>query len=225
MSDLQKIMVPSFDANGLPAGDVELPSVVFGVTKNSNLIYDVVRAEQNNRRQGSHKTKTRKEVSGGGKKPWKQKGTGNARQGSMRSPQWKGGGTVFGPLPDTNYRIDLPRKQRKAGMRSILASRAQEGKGVISVLRGLESEIKECKTSKVYKVFEKMNLLPHSTIVFITTNANEHIYKSFANIRNIQLLSVERLCAPDIYYAGKIVIAESALDYIAKIYQKQERVA
>ena len=217
------IKVPCFDAlNNKSSDDIELPAGVFGVKKISPaLIYQVVRSEQTNRQQGSHKTKTRKEVAGGGKKPWRQKGTGNARQGSNRAPQWRGGGIVFGPQP-RNYRIDLPHKQRKAGLRAILASRAQE-KSVVSVLRGLQ--VNEYKTAPIYKVFRSMSLLPQSTVVFISDQINAHMLKSFANIRNVQLMAAERLCAPELYYAGRLVIAETALAYLEQAYSKKESAA
>ena len=100
---------PCFDANGKSSGQIDLPKELFDVDYSSTLITQVIEAERANRHQGTHKVKERHEVSGGGKKPWKQKGTGNARQGSTRSPQWRGGGVVFGPRV-RSYRVNLPKK-------------------------------------------------------------------------------------------------------------------
>ncbi len=206
-----------FNSGGKRDGDVNLPDDVFTVEPNLTAIYHVVRAEQANNRQGSHKTKGRSEVSGGGKKPWRQKGTGNARQGSTRSPQWRGGGTVFGPFP-RSYRIDLPRKLRKVGIRSILATRAKDQ--AISVLRGFTID-QQYSTRKVYDLFKNMGLVPGSTVVFLSDDEGDYVKKSFSNIRNIQLVNVKRILAPEVFYAGKLVIAENVLGYINDHYKKE----
>lgn len=209
---------PCFDSSGKASVEIDLPAELFGVDCNSTLIAQVIETERANRHQGTHKTKERHEVSGGSKKPWKQKGTGNARQGSTRSPQWRGGGVVFGPRV-RSYKVSFPKKMRQAGMRSILASRAKEG--AISVLKGFE--IQEYSTKKAYKVFKNMGIVPHSTAVFISEKQGAPMQKSFSNIRNIQLMHSQRLKAPELYYAGKLVIAEEALPALLKSYQKKSK--
>src|SRR5690348_10763299 len=132
--------MPTIDvrnADGSTAGSVDLPADVFDVQASIALMHQVVVAQQANGRQGTHDTKTRGEVSGGGKKPWRQKGTGRARQGSTRAPHWTHGGIVFGPTPRT-YTQDMPRKQRRLALRSALAVKAADGH--ITVLESFEAE-------------------------------------------------------------------------------------
>src|SRR5918911_199655 len=116
--------VPVFDASGNEAGQVELDEAIFGGPINQAVLHQALLRQQANQRQGTHETKTRGEVSGGGKKPWRQKGTGRARQGSTRAPQWRHGGTVFGPHP-RSYEQGLPKKQRRLALRAALASKAE----------------------------------------------------------------------------------------------------
>lgn len=213
-----------YTKEGEKRGEVELPAELFNADYSEPLIYETIRAENANRRQGTHKTKQRSEVRGGGKKPWRQKGTGNARQGSIRGPQWKGGGIVFGPAP-RSYRIALPRKMRRAGIRSIFSCRAQ--KGGIAILSDLKME--HPRSSDIYNVFKKMGFVPRSTVVYIarkdTSKEGANVRRSFSNIRNIKLVSADRLTAPELYFSGQMVIAESALGYLAEQYGKRGNAA
>ena len=209
---------PCFDEKGKSAGTISLPDELFGTPHNPTLITQVIEAERANRHQGTHKTKERHEVSGGGRKPWKQKGTGNARQGSTRSPQWRGGGIVFGPRA-RSYHVRLPKKMRHAGMRSIFASRAKEG--ALSVIKGFDMQ--EYSTKKAYGVFKSMSMVPHSTVLFVSAKQSNEMQRSFANIRNIQLMNVQRLQAPELYYAGKLVIAEEALPTLIEHYKDTKK--
>ena len=206
-----------YDNKGKKTGEAELPAALFGDKFSKAAIHMVIRAENANRRQGTHKTKGRSEISGGGKKPWKQKGTGNARQGSIRAPQWRGGGTVFGPLP-RSYRIDLPEKVRKAGIRSIFSSKAKDG--AVSLIENVQAD--GFSTKAVFEIFKNMGMASESVVV-VLGGADEQLKKSFANIPNIRLVSAERLTAPELYYAAQVVIAEPALNDLAARYQKMSR--
>lgn len=206
-----------YDSTGKQSGEAELPADLFSEKFSKAAIHAVIRAENANRRQGTHKVKGRSEISGGGKKPWKQKGTGNARQGSIRAPQWRGGGTVFGPTP-RSYRIDLPEKVRKAGIRSILSSKASDN--AVSILADLK--VDEFSTKAVASVFKNMGVADRSVVV-VLSNADEKLKKSFANLANVQLVSAERLTAPEMYYAARLVIGEGALEDLTKRYKRVSR--
>lgn len=206
-----------YDLHGKKTGETNLPAGLFADTFSKAAIHAVIRAENANRRQGTHKVKGRSEVSGGGKKPWKQKGTGNARQGSIRAPQWRGGGTVFGPTP-RSYRIDLPEKVRKSGIRSIFSSKAKDG--AVSVIEDVKAS--DFSTKSVYQIFKTMGIAKQSVVV-VLGSADEKLKKSFSNIPNIQLVSAERLTAPELYYAAQVVITEKTLDDLAARYQKSSR--
>ncbi len=208
--------VNCFDIDGNAKAKVNLPDDIFATDYNKSLISRVIESERSNRQQGTHKIKNKSEVSGGGKKPWKQKGTGNARHGSSRSPIWKGGGVVFGPVV-RDHKINLPRKMRKVGMRAILSKRAKEGE--LCLLDGLK--IDGYSTKKIYSIFKNLGVLPNSTVVFIGAGFNEYWQKSFANIRNLELMHAKRLKAPELYFSGKVLIAKEALAPLLDIYKKE----
>src|SRR5437868_8705196 len=140
-----------FDREGKETGQLALPESVFGAPVNAALLHQAVRRQQANERQGTHDTKTRGEVSGGGRKPWKRKGTGRARQGSTRAPQWRHGGTVFGPHP-RSYEQKMPRKQRRVALRSALAAKHQDG--AVRVIEELAFEAP--KTRLVAELFDQL---------------------------------------------------------------------
>jgi len=208
----------AFDSTGKQKGQLDLPADVFTDSVSRAAIYQVIRAELSNRRHGTHKVKGRAEVSGGGKKPWKQKGTGNARQGSTRAPQWRGGGTVFGPTPH-GYRIDLPEKVRRAGLRSILASKA--GSESLSVLD--EPKVDGYSTKAVAGVIKTMGFEKAKSVVLVVDTEDEKFKKSAGNIGNLELVNVRRLRAPELYYASQIVVTDAALQYIAERYKQSSK--
>ena len=207
--------VKCFTAEGLKAGEVNLPSAVFKANYKTDLIYRVLESEKTNRRQGTHHTKTRSEVSGGGKKPWKQKGTGNARQGSIRVPHWKGGGVALGPRSFKPYSL-LPHKMRKLGILSIFSSKAKEG--VISVVKGFD--INEYSTKKLSKMFKAMGLEKEKNIVILNDVENKFLSKSLSNLPNVTLLNSNRITAPELFYASSLLIVESAINQIEKRFEK-----
>ena len=203
-----------YKADGSSAGQVDLPSDVFPDSYKKSAIYAVVRSEQANRRQGTHKTKERGEVSGGGKKPWRQKGTGNARQGTTRAPQWKGGGTVFGPRP-RSYRLEVPVKVRRAGIRAIFSNKAKaEAVGVIEDLK-----FDSYSTKSAYAIFKKMEMIPSGTVALIVSDPDERLLRSVGNIPFIRCLDASRLTAPELFYSDRLVFTESALKKVAEQYK------
>ncbi len=205
--------VKYFNEGGSRAGEFTLPLEVFGLEPSNDLIYRAVEAEKNNRRQGSHHTKTRSEVSGGGKKPWKQKGTGNARQGSIRVPHWRGGGVALGPRSFHPYSL-LPKKMRKQGVLSVLSSKAKEG--VVSVIRSLEFQ--EYSTKKLANVLKLMGISESSSIVILFDKESLFLSKSASNLPNVILVQSKRIILPEVFYASKLVIVESAIDVLRQQY-------
>jgi large subunit ribosomal protein L4 len=201
--------VKKYDSAGKESGTIELPDEIFGGEINKATLYALIRTESRNRRQGTHKTKGFSDVHGGGRKPYKQKGTGNARQGSIRAAQFRGGFTVFGPLP-RDYTIKLPEKQRKSGLRSVFQMRAMQNS--ISVMDDIKLNTFSTKT--VSEIFKKMGLLPGNTVAYMVDSDDGIMKKSFGNIANVAYIHARRPTVPEMYYSGHLVITQSALDYI-----------
>ena len=207
-----------YDSSGAKSGEIELPAQLFIDDVSDICIYDVIRTELRNRRRGTHKTKTISEVRGGGKKPYRQKGTGHARQGSQRSPQFKGGSVIFGPRP-RDYRIKLSKKMRKAGIRAILSKKAVES--AVCVLE--DFKFKKYSTKTVVDIFKKMGFnLKYNNVAFIAYGDNKKLEKSTINIQNIDYVNADRLTAPELFYSDHIVILQSALDKIVELFAKTE---
>ncbi len=204
-----------YDVTGKAAGTVELPAGVFTEEFSKGSIYTVIRIENRNRRQGTHKTKGFSEVSGGGKKPWRQKGTGNARQGSIRAAQWRKGYTVFGPQP-RDYSLRIPEKVRKLGMKSILSARASVN--AVSVLENVKLD--KFSTSAMFKIFKNMGVLPGNTVCFVSDSDDLMLKKSLMNIPGLVYVNANRLTAPELYYSGHLVVTEGALRQIESILTK-----
>jgi large subunit ribosomal protein L4 len=185
-------------------GSYALPAEYDGVV-NQGALYHAVRAFQNNQRQGTHATKTRGFVSGGNKKPWRQKGTGRARQGSTRAPHWPGGGTTFGPTPRSHH-TDLPRKVRQLARRSALNARAQAG--VIHVLEAFEFTAP--KTQQLAELLAKLGLAGRSVLV-LTAEANPHVYLSARNIPGVEVQRYRDASAYEVLRAEALVVEEAAI--------------
>jgi large subunit ribosomal protein L4 len=210
-----------YDTSGKESGSIDLSEKVFGEDRISEgAIHAVIRAELRNRRQGTHKTKGISEIRGGGKKPWRQKGTGYARQGSNRATQWRGGQTVFGPVP-RDYTIKLPVAQRRAGIRSILAKKCRAGS--VSVISDVTLD--KFSTRQMYSIFKTMGQLPGNTVAFIVDSEDAKVKKSLMNIPSVAYQHARRLNAPELYYAGHLVISESALKYLEASYGSEKPAA
>ncbi len=170
--------VSVYNMEGKEVGTMELSDAVFGVDVNEHLVHMAVVAQLANKRQGTQKAKTRSEVSGGGRKPWRQKGTGHARQGSTRAPQWTGGGVVFAPTP-RDYSIRLNRKEKRLALKSALTSRVQEQKFIVLD----ELKFDEIKTKKMQAVLDALNV--NKALVVLNEN-DQNVVKSARNIENVQ---------------------------------------
>ena len=198
--------VDVLDAGGRKAGSVELPEEIFGVQVNVPVMHRVVRAQLAAARAGTHNTKTRAEVRGGGKKPWRQKGTGRARQGSTRAPQWRGGGVVFGPVPrDHSMRVN--KKEKVLALRSALTDRHAGGNLV--VLDGLDFE--EPKTARAVELLDAVGLAGRK-LLFVVDGLEEAAIKSFRNLRGVHLITFDQLNTYDVLNSDTVVFTRDSLD-------------
>lgn len=199
-----------FNKEGQRVGDMELSQSVFAVEINQDAVHQVVVAQLANKRQGNQSTLTRAEVSGGGIKPWRQKGTGRARQGSTRSPQWTHGGVVFAPKP-REYRISVPKSMRKVAMKSVLTSKVVENE--IIVLESLDFEAP--KTKDVIKMLKALDV---KKALIVVAESNENVYKSARNIEGIDIIPVNNINIYDILKYEKFVITKEAVSKIEEVY-------
>jgi large subunit ribosomal protein L4 len=190
------------------AGSVDLDPTIFEAPVRPHLFHAEVRRQLARRHAGTHATKNRSAVSGGGEKPWRQKGTGRARQGSIRSPQWSGGGVVFGPVP-RSYEHRLTKKMRRAALKSALSLRAKEG--ALAVVEGLA--IDEFKTRRVVEMLDGLGLGDGSALIVIAT-ASPHLEISARNLPGISVIRAEGLNVYDVLRHKRLVIARDALDKI-----------
>ena len=203
--------VALFDMAGNKKGEFELAAEVFGCEVNQPVLHSVVRAYLLNQRQGTQSTKTRAEVSGGGIKPWRQKGTGNARQGSTRSPQWRHGGIVFAPKP-RDYRMDLNKKVKRLALKSVLSDKAATGS--IVVLDAIELEA--AKTKEMVKVMKNLNL---TNALVVLDEKNETVQRATANLPKIATTLVGTLNPYEILKHTTLVLKKAALEKVEEVYQ------
>ena len=199
------------NVNGQNVGEIELAESVFGVEVNEHVLYEVVKNQLANKRQGTQSAKTRAEVRGGGRKPWKQKGTGRARQGSIRAVQWVGGGVAFAPKP-RNYRYTLPKKVRRLAMKSALSSKVQNNE--IIVLDALTMEAP--KTKEFAQILKNINASKKALVV--TAENNENVVKSARNIEGVQAATVNTINVYDILKYDTFVITTDAVKKVEEVY-------
>lgn len=198
--------------DGSKAGSIELPASVFGIEPSEHAMYLAVRAYLANRRQGTHKTKTRTEVSGGGKKPFKQKGTGGARRGSSRSPLMPGGGTVHGPKPHL-YTLELPVKVKRLARKSALTLRARENNLVVVE----DFTLSAPKTREVASMLSAVKCGGSKVLVLLPA-ADETFVRSARNIAGVTTFPADKISAYDVLNHSKVLIFKSAIDTIAKSF-------
>lgn len=203
--------VDKISITGNVIGQVELADDVFGVDVNDVLIYELIKAANANLRQGTHATKERAAVSGGGVKPWRQKGTGRARAGSSRSPVWRGGGTIFGPRP-RSYKVDLPKKMKQAAYRSLLSLKVKEGS-----VRVIEDFTVSGKTKDMAKIGKALQITKGT---LVTDSEDTLLKRAIRNIPWFSYNNMKRLSSRDLFYAKQIVITETAVQYINETYSK-----
>lgn len=197
--------------DGTEAGQVELNTSVFGIEPNSHVVHEAVIMQRAAKRQGTHAVKNRSAVRGGGAKPWRQKGTGRARQGSTRSPQWVGGGVVFGPRTERNYKYKLPRKVRQLALKSALSSKVQSESFI--VLEDLQFDAP--KTKDMVNVIE--NIKAGKKVLFVTADKNENAIRSANNLQTVEVLSVSQLNVLDIVAYDKVVFTKEAAEKTGEV--------
>lgn len=197
-----------YDAQGQILRQVDIPDGVFGVEVKDHLLYEVVRYQLARRRQGTAHTKNRSAVRGGGRKPWRQKGTGRARAGSRRSPLWRGGGVVFGPMPRT-YAYSMPKKKRRAALCGALTLKLREnGFRVID-----RFDVAQPKTRQIMQLIK--NFTEDSKVLLLIGEPNEALHLSARNIQQVKVLPVAGLNVYDLLYHTTVICAEEALDKIS----------
>ena len=205
--------VNGYNMSGEAVSEIELSSAVFEITPNVSVMHAVVKAYLANQRQGTQSAKTRSEVSGGGRKPWRQKGTGRARQGSIRAVQWKGGGVAFAPKP-RDYRQSVNKKVRALAMRSALSAKLANGELVVVDQIALE----EYKTKKVVEMLKALNVERKALIVL--PEKNDYLVKSAANIPGVKTALTNTINVYDILNGGKFVVTVDAIKRIEEVYAK-----
>ena len=202
--------VTVYNMEGNEVGTMELNDAVFGVEINEHLVHLAVVRQLANKRQGTQKAKTRSEVSGGGRKPWRQKGTGHARQGSIRAPQWTGGGVVFAPVP-RDYEVKMNKKERRAALKSALTSKVQENKLVV-----VDSlTLAEAKTKEMQKVLT--NLKADKALV-VTADDDQKVVLSARNIADVQTATVNTINVYDVMKYNTVVVTKDAVASIEEVY-------
>ena len=202
--------VSVYKMEGKEVGTMELNDAVFGVEINDHLVHLAVVRQLANNRQGTQKAKTRSEVSGGGRKPWRQKGTGHARQGSTRSPQWTGGGVVFAPVP-RDYSIKMNKKERRLALKSALTSRVQENK--LIVLEDLTLD--EAKTKAMQTVLNNLNV---SKALVVLNEENKNVVLSTRNIPDVVTAYTNTINVFDILKYNTLILTKSAVASIEEVY-------
>ena len=202
--------VSVYNMEGKQIDTIELNDAVFGVEVNEHLVHMAVVQQLANNRQGTQKAKTRSEVSGGGRKPWRQKGTGHARQGSTRAPQWTGGGVVFAPVP-RDYTIKLNKKEKRAALKSALTSRVQENKFIVVD----ELALNEIKTKKFVEV---MNNLKVSKALVVLAEDDQNVIKSASNVASVKTANAGMINVYDILKYSTVVATKAAVEKIEEVY-------
>ena len=202
--------VSVFNMEGKEVGKIELNDAVWGVSVNEHLVQLAVKSQLANNRQGNQKAKTRSEVSGGGRKPWRQKGTGHARQGSTRAPQWTGGGVVFAPVP-RDYSFKMNKKEKRAALMSALTSRVLEEKLVVLD----ELKFDEIKTKNTQNVLNNLKL--DKALVVLDT-PEQNVVLSARNIKNVKTLPAANLNVFDVLKYNTLVVTKAAVQKIEEVY-------
>ncbi|RLK63850.1 50S ribosomal protein L4 [Atopobacter sp. AH10] len=201
------VKVNVFTQDGAAKGEIELNDAVFGITPNEHVIFDAIIMQRASLRQGTHAVKNRSAVSGGGRKPWRQKGTGRARQGSIRSPQWVGGGVVFGPTP-RSYSYKLPRKVRRLALKSVLSQKAQEQSVVV-----LEQLSYETPKTKVFNdLLKKLDLT--QKVLLVLEEGNETAALAARNLSNVRVIEASDVNVLDVVHSDVVLFTKQALESV-----------
>ena len=204
------MQVPVYNIEGDQVSEAELRDDIFAVTINQGLMHQALVRQLANARQGTHNSKTRGEVSGGGRKPWRQKGTGRARQGSIRAPHWRGGGTVFGPTP-RSYSQKMPRKMRRQALRSALSVKASESQ--VKLLDALE--MSEPKTKEMLRVLQRLGV--DGSALILLPQRNEEVLRSVRNLPKVRTLVAQYLNVRDLLKYDYVLVPLASLEVIERI--------
>lgn len=198
------------DQNGKQTGDIELSESVFGIEPNEKVLYDAIVMQQASTRQGTHATKNRSAVRGGGRKPWRQKGTGRARQGSIRSPQWVGGGVVFGPTP-RSYSYKLPKKVRRLALKSALSTKVKENETVVVDALSLDAP----KTKDFVGILNNLSVSEKALVV--VGEENKEVTLSARNLPNVKLITADQVNVLDVANHKHLVLTKEAASKIEEV--------
>ena len=204
------LKVKVYNQEGAEVKDLELNEAVFGIEPNKQALFDMVLLQRASLRQGTHKVKNRTEVRGGGKKPWRQKGTGRARQGSIRAPQWRGGGVVFGPTP-RSYKFKLNRKVRRLALKSALSTKINDNE--FMALEAIKFDAP--KTKEMVKVLANLEA-PVKTLI-VVDEIDENVARSANNIPGVKLLDARRVNVYDILNSDKLIMTEAAIKSVEEV--------
>lgn len=203
--------VAVYNVDGSQVGELDLADGIFGLEPNIHVLHSAVLLQQASLRSGTHDTKGRSEVRGGGRKPWKQKGTGRARQGSIRSPQWKGGGIVFGPTP-RSYGFKLPRKVRRLAIKSALSSKVQDNQ--IIVLDQLS--LSQPKTKDISKLLNNLKVTRKALVV--TASFDNNVALSARNIPGVKFVAAEGINVLDVMKYDQLIITKDAVAKVEEVF-------
>ncbi|MEM9264095.1 MAG: 50S ribosomal protein L4 [Cyanobacteria bacterium P01_F01_bin.13] len=201
------------DWQGADAGTATLDLKVANADNAAHIVHRAVVRQMHNSRQGTLSSKTRSEVRGGGRKPWRQKGTGRARAGSNRSPLWRGGGVIFGPKP-RDFEVKMNRKERRLALRTAFQSRVDD----MVVVQNFADQLSAPKTKEVLSAMKRWGVEPDQKVLMITAEKNDVIYRSVRNVANIKLILATNLNAYDIVLADRLVVTAAALEKIQEVY-------
>ena len=204
--------IKMLNQNGENTKELKLNDNIWGIEPNDAVLYDAVRLSMSNSRIATASTKTRSEVSGGGRKPWRQKGTGNARQGSIRATQWRGGGIVFGPTPNKNYKKKQNKKERRLAILSALSYKVKDNELIVLD----ELNFKTNKTKEMTELLTKLNIRNNKVLV-VVEEITENLYLSVRNLANVKLVRFNEVNTFDLVSADNLLITESALKKLEEV--------
>lgn len=202
--------VALYNVQGSQVGEVELKDEIFGIEPNESVVHEAVVMQMASRRQGTHCTKSRGEVRGGGRKPWKQKGTGRARVGTIRSPLWRGGAIVFGPKP-RSYSYSIPKKKRRLAMKSVLSSKVLENEIIVVDALNFDAP----KTKEMVKVLEALKV--EQKVLVVTAETDENVHRSARNIKGVTPMDATSLNVYDVLAHNKLIITKDAVAKVEEV--------
>lgn len=199
--------VALYKQDGSQNGDVQLNDNVFGIAPNENVVFDAVIMQRASMRQGTHAVKNRSAVSGGGRKPWRQKGTGRARQGSIRAPQWRGGGTVFGPTP-RSYSYKLPKKVRRLAIKSVLSQKVADGNLIVVD----KFDFDQPKTKLFAEALKSLDV--HTKALVVLEEGNDQAARAARNIENVSVVAADGINVLNVVANDKLILTQAALSQV-----------